>query len=66
MATIKYQLQSKKDNSQIYLRLSFGRGKYSKPKTGLFINFSDWNVNKGYPKPNTPENKKPQLTVIKT
>lgn len=49
MATIKYILQSKKDNSPIYLRFSIGRGKLLKRKTGLNIDYSKWNSKKGYP-----------------
>lgn len=46
MATIKFFLQSKNENSPIYLRLSLGQGKTPKRKTGLFINYSDWSLAK--------------------
>ena len=57
MATIKYLLQSKSNNSPIYIRLSLGRGKDYKRKTGLFIDFNDWNIKKNLPKSNNPKNK---------
>ncbi|WP_158975603.1 site-specific integrase [Cellulophaga sp. L1A9] len=57
MATVKFQLQSKKDNSPIYLRLSINRNLVIRRKTGLFINFSDWSSNTSLPKQTTPSNK---------
>ncbi|WP_411895729.1 tyrosine-type recombinase/integrase [Winogradskyella sp. A2] len=56
MATIKYQIQSKSENAPIYLRLSLGRKKQIKRKTGLHINCKDWS-DKGFPKQTTPQNK---------
>lgn len=56
MATIKYQIQSKSDNAPIYLRLSLGRSKQIKRKTGLSINHKDWS-DKGFPKQTTSTNK---------
>ncbi len=57
MATVKYLLQSKKENSQIYLRLSLGRNKTLKRKIGLLIDFKDWSNTTGLPKQNTSTNK---------
>jgi integrase len=58
MATIKFLLQSKSENSPIYLRLSAGRGINLKRKTGLYINFKSWSISKGLPKQNDESNKK--------
>ena len=52
MATLKYLLQSKTETSNIYLRYSLGRGNLFKRKTGLIINYKDWNTEKGLPKTN--------------
>lgn len=52
MATLKYLLQSKTETSNIYLRYSLGRGNLFKRKTGLIINYKDWNVEKGLPRTN--------------
>ncbi len=57
MATIKYILQSKKDNAPIYLRLSLGRKKDIFRKTGLSINPNDWSTATRLPKQNNPANK---------
>jgi len=57
MATIKYLLQSKSDNAPIYLRLSLGRKKSIKRKTGLNINYKDWSSKTGLPKQNDANNK---------
>ena len=42
MATIKFILQNKSENSQIYLRLSNGRNNTFKKKTGFTINYKYW------------------------
>lgn len=60
MATIKYLLQSKKESSQIYLRLSAGRNTNIKKKTEFVINPKEWSEKTSFPKQNTAENK--QLT----
>ncbi len=57
MATTKFFLQSKKENSQIYMRLSLGRGKIWKRKIGITIDYKEWSSSKGQPKPNTEVNK---------
>lgn len=57
MATIKYLLQSKNENSPIYLRLSVGRGNTPKRKTGLSINFKDWSFTTDLPKQTSANNK---------
>jgi integrase len=49
MATIKYLLQSKKDNANIYIRFSINRKSVWKRKTGFIINSSDWSLIKGQP-----------------
>lgn len=57
MATIKFLLQSKSENSQIYIRLSAGREVYLKKKTGFMIDSKNWSDNTNYPKQNGAENK---------
>jgi len=57
MATIKFILQSKKDNAPIYLRLSLGRGKDIFRKTGLSINPNNWSTTTGLPKQSNSTNK---------
>jgi len=47
MATIKFIIQSKKQNSTIYSRLSIGAGKVYKRKTREQVNPEDWNAKKG-------------------
>ncbi|WP_299164235.1 phage integrase SAM-like domain-containing protein [uncultured Eudoraea sp.] len=49
MASIKYLLQSGAEQANIYLRLSLGRGKDFKRKTGLTINPKNWSNSKGLP-----------------
>jgi len=61
MATIKYLLQGKTSQSEIYLRLSLNRKQVYKRKTGLSIDFKHWSTDKGYPKQTVADNKK--LTV---
>jgi len=58
MASIKYLIQSDKENVQIYIRLSIGRSKYFKRKVGFTIKSVDWNRQKGMPKLNSTGNKK--------
>lgn len=50
MATLRYILQSKSDNSNIYARYSIDRKTILKRKAGFVINPKDWNVDKGQPK----------------
>ncbi|HLF50925.1 phage integrase SAM-like domain-containing protein [Flavobacterium sp.] len=49
MATIKYLLQSKNDNSNIYVRYSINRTLVLKRKTGFVINPKDWSEDKAQP-----------------
>ena len=49
MATIKYLLQSKANSTPIYLRLSLGRNKTLKRKTGLIIDPKYWSSKTGFP-----------------
>lgn len=58
MATIKFLLQSKSENSQIYIRVSISQKVSLKKKTGFTINSKDWSDTTGLPKQNNPENKK--------
>ena len=60
MATIKYLLRNKSNNSNIYVRFSNGRDSDFMRKTGLVIDSSDWSK-KGMPKQNNASNK--NLTV---
>lgn len=62
MAKIKFLLQSKSENSQIYIRVSISQFVSIKKKTGFTINPKDWSAkvkDKGTdrPKQNNPENK---------
>lgn len=57
MATIKFLLQNKSHNSQIYIRLSAGRNLYLKKKTGFIIDFKNWSDKTNFPKQNVAENK---------
>jgi hypothetical protein len=62
MATIKFLVQSKSENSQIYIRLSISQFLSLKKKTGFTINPKDWSTKtngKGTdrPKQNNPDNK---------
>ena len=57
MAKIKFLLQSKSENSQIYIRVSISQFVSIKKKTGFTINPKDWSVITDRPKQNNPENK---------
>ncbi|EKT4545767.1 phage integrase SAM-like domain-containing protein [Flavobacterium psychrophilum] len=57
MAKIKFLLQSKSENSQIYIRVSISQFVSIKKKTGFSINAKDWSVTTDRPKQNNPENK---------
>ncbi|OCB78408.1 phage integrase SAM-like domain-containing protein [Flavobacterium crassostreae] len=50
MATLKYIIQSKNENSNIYVRYSIDRKTNLKRKTGFTINPKDWSVDKAQPK----------------
>lgn len=50
MSTLKYILQSKNDNSNIYIRYSIDRKTILKRKSGFTINPKDWSIEKGQPK----------------
>jgi integrase len=58
MAKIKFLLQSKSENAQIYIRVSISQKASLKKKTGFTINPKDWSDATGLPKQNNPENKK--------
>src|SRR5690606_15299357 len=57
MASIKYFIRSKSDNSQIYIRFSAGRNKDFQKKTEFVIDVKDWSEKTNFPKQNSPENK---------
>ena len=57
MAKIKFLLQSKSENSQIYIRISISQFISIKKKTGFTINAKDWSITTDRPKQNNPENK---------
>jgi integrase len=50
MATVKFLLQSKKENSNIYVRYSISRNLVLKRKTGFMIDAKDWSADKSLPK----------------
>jgi integrase len=58
MAKIKFLLQSKSENAQIYIRVSISQKVSIKKKTGFTINSKDWSETTGLPKQNNSENKK--------
>lgn len=57
MAKIKFLIQGKTTNAQIYLRLSLSKYISFKRKTGYSIDYKDWSKSTGFPKTNTPFNK---------
>jgi hypothetical protein len=57
MATIRYLIQSKSDNAQIFLRLTLNKSLQLKRKTGIFINSNNWSRTTGLPKNNDSTNK---------
>lgn len=65
MATIKYLLQSNNPNAPVYLRLSLGRGKGLKRKTGYICNPQDWSSATSFPKMNNAHNKQMQSNLKK-
>lgn len=50
MSAVKFLLQSKSRNASIYVRVSLGRGKLFKRKSGFVVNASYWNKKSGFPK----------------
>ncbi|MDU8886336.1 site-specific integrase [Yeosuana sp. MJ-SS3] len=64
MATIKYILQSKNNPAPIYLRMSLGRSKVLKRKSGYVIDPKSWSTSTGYPKPNNENNKSLKAKLI--
>ncbi|EKT3957449.1 phage integrase SAM-like domain-containing protein [Flavobacterium psychrophilum] len=65
MAKIKFLLQSKSENSQIYIRISISKFVSIKKKTGFTINSKDWSEKTNRPKQNNPENKKTHANLNK-
>lgn len=57
MAKVKFLLQSKSENSQIYIRVSISQFVSIKKKTGFTISAKDWSSTTNRPKQNNPENK---------
>jgi integrase len=57
MAKIKFLLQSKSENAQIYIRVSISQFVSIKKKTGFTINAKDWSSTTDRPKQNNPQNK---------
>ena len=57
MATVKFRLVSKKDISNIYIRILNGRKLDIQAKTDLLIDVKDWSENKNLPKTITSANK---------
>ena len=57
MATVKFRLVSKKDISNIYIRILNGRKLDIQAKTDLLIDVKDWSKNKNLPKTTTSANK---------
>ena len=61
MATVSLFIQGSKQVQNIYIKLSFGRGKQFKRTTGYSINKNDWSLNK-----NEPFQRDPALKNLKT
>ncbi|WP_299581674.1 phage integrase SAM-like domain-containing protein [uncultured Sunxiuqinia sp.] len=61
MATIKYFLQSRKENATIYVRFSIDRSNVFKRRTNYFIDPGNWSTSKGMPIPRDNE----KLKVLK-
>lgn len=57
MAKIKFLLQSKSENAQIYIRVSISQFVSIKKKTGFTITAKDWSSTTDRPKQNNPQNK---------
>ncbi|MDM1092095.1 phage integrase SAM-like domain-containing protein [Myroides odoratimimus] len=57
MATIKFFLQSKKENAQIHVRVSVSRGLVVRKSTGFIINAQQWSEKTGLPKQTNAESK---------
>lgn len=57
MATVKFRLKAKTDNSQIFLRFSISRNQVFETKTGLTANYKDWSIEKSQIKQTKAENK---------
>ncbi|MDP2687786.1 MAG: phage integrase SAM-like domain-containing protein [Aequorivita sp.] len=57
MATLKFFLQSKKESSPIYVRLSISRDIVLRRKTGLNIDFKEWSDTTKMPKQTSAANK---------
>lgn len=65
MATIKYLLQSKKENSNIYVRYSINRVSVWKRKTGFVIDPKNWSLDKASPIQKTDELKALKIKLDK-
>lgn len=65
MATIKYLLQSKKEQAPIYCRLSINRDKILKRKTGFNINPDNWLPKEGIPKAKDAESKALKSSLVR-
>ena len=65
MATIKFQLQSKKNPASIYVRLSVSRGNVFKRKTNYVINAKDWSKKTNLPLQNDEELKNLETSLTK-
>ncbi len=65
MAKIKFLLQSKSENAQIYIRVSISQFVSLKKKTGFTINPKDWSATTDRPKQNNSENKNTHANLNK-
>lgn len=68
MASIKFLVQSKSEQANIYVRISIERGKVWKRKTGYTVNPKNWSKTKGMPiqKDEVLKNLKADLSVFST
>ena len=65
MAKIKFLLQSKSENAQIYIRVSISQFVSLKKKTGFTINPKDWSATTDRPKQTSTENKNTHANLNK-
>ncbi|WP_417611456.1 phage integrase SAM-like domain-containing protein [Owenweeksia hongkongensis] len=50
MSAVKFYVQGKTRNTNIYVRVSLGRGKLFRRKSGFTVNASNWSNKSGFPK----------------
>lgn len=64
MATIRFRVHGKGENSSIYVRLSMGRGSEFIRKTGFIIDAKDWSRKKSFPIPKNEDLKNLKADLV--